>query len=143
MPYQYLEDIAIADAAFEASGENLQEVFISAANAVMNLMVENMEAIAKDTSVEIAVEDANMDLLLFKFLDELIYHKDAHQLLLRIESLRIAETANGFLLRAETWGEVIDPQKHHLNVDVKAITLHEFSLKQTGNKWIAHVHLDI
>ena len=30
-----------------------------------------------------------------------------------------------------------------MNVDVKAVTLHRFSVKQTGEEWVATVVLDI
>ena len=45
MTYHYLEDFAIADIAFEAAGKNLEELFIAAADATMNVMVEEIGAI--------------------------------------------------------------------------------------------------
>ena len=143
MSYRYLDDTAIADAAFEASGRTPEEVFRAAADALMNLMVENMDSIERKKNRKIAVDDFDMDMLLFKFLDELIFHKDAHELLLRVESIIIAKRDGRFLATADARGEKIDPGKHRLNVDVKAVTLHDFALTQTGDIWTAHVHLDI
>jgi SHS2 domain-containing protein len=143
MSYRYLSDTAIADAAFEASGRTPEEVFRAAGDALMNLMVENIDSIGRKKNSTIAVDDFDMDMLLFKFLDELIFNKDAHALLLRIESIIIAKREGRFLATADAWGEKIDPGKHHLNVDVKAVTLYDFALTQTGNTWTAHVHVDI
>ena len=38
MPFKFIEDIAIADVAFEATGKNLDELFKSAAQAVIESM---------------------------------------------------------------------------------------------------------
>ena len=42
-----------------------------------------------------------------------------------------------------THGEPIDPQRHRLRVDVKAVTLHRFSIEKTAQGWEATVILDI
>ena len=46
MPYEFLENIATADIAFHAWGDDLEEVFESAGNTVVNTMIDNLEAIA-------------------------------------------------------------------------------------------------
>jgi SHS2 domain-containing protein len=40
-------------------------------------------------------------------------------------------------------GEKLDPDRHHPRVDVKAVTLHRFSLQQGEHGWEASVILDI
>lgn len=42
MAYQYLQDIAPADTAFEAWGAILDELFIACAQATMNVMVKDL-----------------------------------------------------------------------------------------------------
>ena len=51
MPYKYLEEIGTADIAFEATGRDLPELFSDAADATMNVMIDNIDAIraARDT----------------------------------------------------------------------------------------------
>jgi SHS2 domain-containing protein len=46
-------------------------------------------------------------------------------------------------LDAVARGERIDPGRHHTRADVKAVTLHHFSLQQTSQGWQARVILDI
>ncbi len=77
MPYCYLEDIATADVAFEALGETLEEAFSAAADATMNVMVQDLETIADRERRPIRVEAEAPDMLLFELLQELIYYKDA------------------------------------------------------------------
>ena len=46
MPYSYLEDVATADVAFEASGGTLEAMFAAASDATMNVMVRDLSCIA-------------------------------------------------------------------------------------------------
>ena len=143
MPYRYRDDIATADVAFEAWGTNLEQVFVAAADATMNVMVEDLGTIGRSLELTIELEHDQLDLLLFRFLNELIFLKDARKLLLRVESLSIRKVNSNFTLKGVVYGEGLDPQKHPLSVDVKAITLHHFSLRQTHAGWEAFVILDI
>ncbi|RQW77385.1 MAG: archease, partial [Geobacter sp.] len=72
MSYCYIDDIAIADVAFEARGASMEEMFTSAADALTNVMVDDLAMIRGAENVEIAVEHEEIDLLLFNFLNELI-----------------------------------------------------------------------
>jgi SHS2 domain-containing protein len=143
MPYEFLEEVALADIAFRAWGNDLEETFIAAAHAVMNAMVEDLDAIQPRQERRLSVEHEALDMLLFNFLQELIYYKDAEQLLLRIQQLRIDETNRPYTLQATAVGEQLDSDRHRMRVDVKAVTLHRFSLAQTDRGWEASVILDI
>jgi SHS2 domain-containing protein len=46
-------------------------------------------------------------------------------------------------LHAKGRGEKLDPERHQTRVDVKAVTLHRFSLKKTDDVWEGFVILDI
>jgi SHS2 domain-containing protein len=143
MPYRYLPDIAIADVAFEAWAETLEELFLAAADATMNVMVSDLAAIVEHETRVLAAADEEADMLLFQLLQELIFYKDAERLLLRVRRVGIRQDASGYALQADAWGEEIDPSRHDLVVDVKAVTLHRFRLAQTERGCEATVILDI
>jgi SHS2 domain-containing protein len=143
MPYRFLEEIAGGDVAFEASGKSREELFIAAAEATMNVMVENFENIQHQQEVVFNVEHPEFDLLLFKFLNELIYIKDSKRLLVRIEKVIFGEKESLLILEARGYGEPLDPERHQLQVDVKAVTLHRFQVKQSEEGWKATVVLDV
>jgi SHS2 domain-containing protein len=109
----------------------------------MNAMVEDLDAIQPQDTRILSVEHEVLDMLLFNFLQELVYYKDAEQLLLRVQQLRMAEDSPPYTLHATAVGEPIDPNRHHMRVDVKAVTLHRFALTQTDRGWEATVILDI
>jgi len=81
--------------------------------------------------------------LLFDFLQELIYFKDAERLLLRVRNARIKERDGNYFLKAETVGEPLDAARHYQRADVKAVTLHGFSVEKADDGWKARVLLDI
>lgn len=143
MPYEFLEDIAIADTAFHAWGNDLPELFQAAGDAVMNTMIENLEAIEPRETRVFDLENDALDMLLFNFLEEFVYYKDSQQLLLRTQDISIEEKAGNFYLNATAQGEELDSDRHHQGVDVKAVTLHRFKLEQTESGWSALVILDI
>jgi SHS2 domain-containing protein len=143
MPYEFVDELTVADIAFRAWGRDLAETFVSAADAVMNTMVEDLDAIQPHDTRLLSVEHEALDMLLFNFLQELVYYKDAEQLLLRVQQLRIVEDRQPYTLHASAVGEPIDPNRHRMRVDVKAVTLHRLSLIQTERGWEATVILDI
>jgi len=143
MPFTFLDDIATSDAAFEATGRTVEELFVAAADATMNVMVADLNTIAKKEFRTIRVEADALDMLLFELLQELIFFKDAERLLLRVPEVRIDSTDDHFVLSAEAYGEELDAQVHDLVVDVKAVTLHRYRVEKTGRGWEAMVILDI
>lgn len=143
MPFRFLPAVATADVAFEAWGATPEAMLAAAADALLNTMVENYESITRVERREFALEDRALDLLLLQLLQELIYYKDAEQLLLRPGEMRLDSAGGTYRLRGDAWGERIDPQRHRLNVDVKAVTLHRLSAGPSAQGWTATVVLDV
>jgi SHS2 domain-containing protein len=115
----------------------------SAADATLNVMVEDLNAIEPVDSRTFRLEAVSLEMLLFDLLQELIFYKDAEELLLRVPQIAISRQKDRFVLTAEACGETIDVDKHQLLVDVKAVTLHHFHVQQNQRGWTATVVLDI
>ena len=143
MPYEFLEDVATADIAFRAWGEGLEETFAAAADATINVMVEELDSVQAREERDLKLQNDALDMLLFDFLQELIYYKDCERLLLRVPQIQIEKKDNRYLLQATARGERLDPDRHRTRVDVKAVTLHRFRLEKTDRGWEASVILDI
>jgi SHS2 domain-containing protein len=82
-------------------------------------------------------------MLLFDFLQELIYFKDAERLLLRVREMRIEEQSGIYSLNATVAGEPLDEARHQQRADVKAVTLHNFRVEKTVSGWKSEAILDI
>lgn len=143
MPFSFPEEIDTADVVFEAWGETQEELFISSAAALLRTMVEAPEQVERKQEIMIRLEHEELDLLLFSFLQELIFYKDARKLLLHADSARIEQGRGGFTLEAVVSGERISPVRHRLLVDVKAVTLHRFQVGFQDNLWKGVVELDV
>ena len=142
--FRFTEDDTLADMAFEAEGRDLAELLAAAARAVTATMVRNPDAIEPRQRRTLAVEAADPERLLHKFLEEIVYYKDAEQLLLGRFDVRVAEAPGG-RLRAEgtAEGEPLDAARHQQVVDVKAVTWHRFKVERAPPGWRAFVILDI
>lgn len=143
MPYEYLEDLATADIAFRAWDDELEGVFRAAAEATMNVMVEDLATLRRSERRKIELQNDQLDMLLFDFLQEIIYFKDTDQLLLLVDEVDVQESHGSYRLRGEASGERLDPERHDTRVDVKAVTFHRFALEKTETGWEATVILDI
>ena len=143
MPYWYRDDIAIADIAFEAWGETCEELFIASADATLNVMVENTENVLESERFTFDMSAESLETLLFNFLGELIFYKDSRQLLLRVSHLTITSHNSNHSLSADVYGEPIDPNRHHMSVDIKAVTLYQLRVEKTHDGWEATVVLDV
>jgi SHS2 domain-containing protein len=143
MPFSFLDDISTADVAFEAWGETLEELFISAAAALLRTMTAAPEEVVRQQELSVSLEHEELDLLLLSFLQELIFYKDARRLLLHADLVRVEERQEFFCLEAAFKGEQIDATRHRLLVDVKAVTLHRFQLQFRDGLWKAVVVLDV
>ena len=143
MSYRYLEEIGTADIAFEATGRDLAELFSEAADATTNVMIDNIEAIQPCETRQIELSNDKLDMLLFDLLQELIFLKDAERLLLRMRDVQIFKRDENYFIKATAEGEPLDAERHHQRADVKAVTLHNFSVERTESGWKARVLLDI
>ena len=146
MPYHYLEEIGTADIAFEATGRDLAELFTAAADATVNVMIDNLEAIESREARQIELSNNNIEMLLFDFLQELIYFKDASRLLFRPTKTQIDQKADQYFLKTTLGGEQLDASRHQQRADVKAVTLHGFSVRKQDPPdagWRARILLDI
>jgi SHS2 domain-containing protein len=145
MSFQYRGDIAHADIAFDAWGKTLEELFKGAAAATMQVMVEDLTTVRPLERVDISLEQEDVEMLLFDFLNEFIFYKDARRLLLLPAKLSIAEGKDGagYSLQATLQGEEIEAGRHSLNTDVKAVTMLRFSVARVAEGWRATVVLDV
>jgi SHS2 domain-containing protein len=126
--FRILEDIAMADVAFEAIGDTPSELFVAAAQAVIEMLANPM-TVSKTWYRTIDLEDEQFTDLLFDWLSEMVYLKDA-------EGVVFCQATAAVL-------HVIDSTRHELRSDVKAVTKHLYEVSEHGGQWKARVVLDI
>jgi len=143
--YRLIEGITSADYAYEITGKNLSELFENAALALTSAMVK-LNSVMPKTRKTINLKAATVDKLLYDFLDEVLFIKDTANFLsakVKIEVKNPSLKDKTYKVNAILFGEEIDQSRHELGNDVKAITYHNFSVKNEGKKWVARVVLDV
>jgi len=143
MPYEYLEEGVTADVTFRAWGRDLDELFTAAADATTNVMVQPLESVRPLQTIAVSVAAEALDLLLLRFLEELIYHKDAENLLLRATAVHVERADAEAHAAGDLRGEPLDRTRHDLRADVKAVTLYGLRVEETPSGWEAEVTLDV
>jgi SHS2 domain-containing protein len=139
--YQFLDAVAIADCAVEIDGDDLDDLFETAACVIAEVMVDPATiALAIERSVTLSAP--SLDLLLYDWLSELIYLKDTEQTVFPRAEVGV-EHDSLCRLTARLVGGPIDPERTVLRADAKAITLHQFALEPRDHGWRARVVIDI
>lgn len=136
-----LESIAVADCAFDVEGHDLDDLFATAARALVDLMVDPA-TLPVTLARDLTLSASSLDLLLFDWLAELIYVKDAERLAFPAVDVTVSPGPPA-RLTAHLGGGVIDPGRTALRADPKAVTFHQFALEPGGLGWRARIVIDI
>lgn len=143
-PFRVLEHTA--DVGFEAFGRTREEAFANAARALEDLIVP-LESVRPREEAAISAEGPDDASLLVNWLNELLYRFDVEGRLFSEFEVRLAENsaAGRLALTARARGEVFDPSRHEVKVQVKAITYHQILFEETRQPagWHARVYVDI
>jgi len=141
LAFEFVEG-ATSDIAFRTRGASAEEALAAAAEALLAATVEDPEAVGDTERRPLLLEEPDLDLLLLRFLNELVYLRDAEGLLMRAGELRVTRS-NGARLEGELRGEPIDPARHTLWAEVKAATAHDLALRPCDGGWEARATLDV
>lgn len=139
--YEFVEG-ATSDLAFVAHAPTLEAAFAQAGEALLAATVERPDSVERRERRTLAIEEPDLELLLMRFLNELVYLRDAEELLLHPEHIRITRDGRA-RLEGELAGERIDPARHALASEVKAATAHGLQVTPSGEGWMVAVTLDV
>ena len=142
--YQFLEEIALADVGFLATGDSVSELFAAAASAVIEAMV-NPVSVGTNWTREVRLSGEQVDELLFDWLNAIVFLKDAEAVVFRdVHALVNYDSDAGlWRLSATLIGDHVDANRQELRTDVKAVTKHLYEVKEKEGTWSAHVVVDV
>ena len=128
-----------ADLGLRVRASGLNDLFSEAGRALFSVIVANLESVRAVEELPFQIEGVRRDDLLFDWLAELLYTFDARRVLLTEFSVQVDD--NG--LEATARGEPFDPNRHELDMEVKAITYHGLKVEPDGEGWLAEVIVDL
>jgi len=121
-----------ADGKFQAFGRTMEEAFANASLALAFLMYD-WSRIQPKISYPVKVRGHDLEQLLVKYLEEVIYLLETRSFLLAsVEGLRIGGDPEGISLEAAFWGDQVS-DKYDLYGDVKAVTYNEMRIEKNDH----------
>ena len=128
-----------ADLGLRIRAADLDTLFAEAAACLFSAIVEDPTSVRPLQRIDVRIDGADREYLLFDWLRELLYRFDSRHLLLSRFEARVGEAG----LEGSAWGEPFDPARHALAHEVKAITYHGLKVERTADGWLAEVIVDI
>ena len=131
--YKFIDHTA--DVAFEAYGKDLAELLVNASYAFYEAFVDTDKLkVTEERVIEIEAEDVEM--LLYKWLNELLYLLDTEFFAAKEVSAEVNENSARGTLKGGKITSIM------VKVEPKAITLHKFKVERNDG-WKAFVVIDI
>jgi len=127
------------DIGIELEAPDRNELFRRAAIAIAALLVER-SGVAAAEEREVAVKAASDEDMMHDLLEDLLalFLVDGF-----IWSDASAQARDDGSLRVTLRGERFDPERHEFRGEIKAVTYHQLSVRQSAEGWKARVILDV
>lgn len=127
------------DTGLDIHAGSLEDIFKFAALGMFEIIAPEND-FSPERKMNISVQGANSEELLVNWLSELNFLLQAEGFALaKIESLEFKKN----MLKAVVSGEEFDPERHSIEVEIKAVTYHMLEVKKTQKGWTARVIFDI
>lgn len=131
-----------ADVGFRAYGQDLNDAFGNAAQAMFEVMTDTSQVKPKVIR-EILVESEDEKALLYDWLSELLFIHDYEGLVFSQFTVTIQQKdPETFNLSAVVWGEEFNQATHEVRDEVKAVTFHLMEIVKEENRCTLQVIVD-
>lgn len=136
-----------ADVMIESWGSSLEEAFGEAAKALFEVITDT-NSVAPSIEVDLRVCGYDLENLLYKWLEELLYYHDTKNMVFsRFYLEYIREEGSGserqYCLYGRALGEEFNRDKHEPRTVVKAVTYHQMKIWREDDLYHLTVVVDI
>ena len=132
MSYKFLDHTT--DAIIEVNAKDLHEAFLVAADAVINLTLDQnkVQAIEKK---EFSAKGKDLRYLLFSWLEEIPFLLITEGFAIKRIEFQIESNDDNkdYTIEAVAFGESLDFHRHNFKVEIKAPTFYDMEIKETEN----------
>ena len=116
------------DAIIEVTAKDLKEAFSVAADAEINLTLDQDKVKEKEQR-KFSASGKDVRYLLFSWLEEIPFLLITEGFAIKKIEFDIIEN-NGFTINAVAFGESLDVKKHNFKVEIKAPTFYDMEIRQ-------------
>lgn len=128
-----------ADIGIKVFGKDIKEIFSNAGYAMFDILTDPKK-IEKKEIFNIQVSANNIEELLVKWLDELLYRYETERVIFNEFIIdKISDTE----INSTVYGERIDHRRHEIKTEIKNVTYHQLQVKKTDKGWEAQVIFDV
>lgn len=140
----WLEEIDhTGDVGIRVTASSLPELFERAALGMFSVLTD-VETVRPDQPADIEVQGRDREALMVRWLSELNYHHNVDHVVYRESNVEsIDESKDGISLHATVLGEPIDPDRHTIYTEIKAVTFHGLEIQETNDGWSVQVIFDM
>jgi tRNA nucleotidyltransferase (CCA-adding enzyme) len=128
-----------ADIGVRGRGASREIAFAQAARA-MTAVLTDPGKVKAETCVSVSVEAPDDELLLFEWLNVIVFEMATRDMLFS----RFEVTIDGQRLNGDLWGEALDRARHEPAVEIKGATLTALRVAQEADgSWLAQTVVDV
>jgi len=134
-----------ADVGIRVWGMNWNEVFEEAARGMVSQIVD-LKSVFEKEKREFHIEGEDGEELLLKWLREILFLMERGMIFAKFwvgEDNFSSKNPNKYRFHGMLWGEYIDPSRHDICTEVKAITRHGLHLVKKGPWWETFILFDV
>lgn len=126
MSYKFLDHAT--DAIIEVTAKDLKEAFAVAADAEINLTLDQ-DKVEEKGEMKFSAKGKDLHYLLFSWLEEIPFILITEGFAIKRLEFEIEEN-DGFKINATAYGETLDVKKHNFKVEIKAPTFYDMEIRQ-------------
>ena len=127
------------DLGIDVEGESIAAVFEEAALGMFGLLTD-LSTVNNLNEYHVSINGADVVELLLNWLSELNFMHLTERVLFCTFNVRILDDGR---LEGSVGGESIDPMRHKISTEIKAVTYHEMVVEERKDRWYARVIFDI
>ncbi len=135
VPYRYLDHTA--DLGIEVFGSTFEELLINIGKAIFETQIKG--DIQEHTSVTFQLEAESQEDLFIDWCRELLYMFSVKQFI----PVRYSIELEHLSLQAELHGDIFDPRRHTVRIEIKNPTYHDFQIKKMPDLLSATIIFDV
>jgi SHS2 domain-containing protein len=132
LSYKFLDHAT--DAIIEVTAKDLKEAFAVAAEAEINLTLDQDKVEEKEEK-KFSASGKDLRYLLFSWLEEIPFVLITEGFAIKRLEFDIEEN-NGYVINAVAYGETLDVKKHNFKVEIKAPTFHDMEIRKDNGVYM-------
>ena len=132
MSYKFLDHAT--DAIIEVTAKDLKEAFLTTADAVINLTLDQNKVEEKDQK-KFSAQGKDLRYLLFSWLEEIPFILITEGFAISRIEFNIIQNED-YKINAIAYGEPLDFKKHNFKVEIKAPTFHDMEIRQENGVYM-------